>query len=126
MRHQGRRNRQKQKKTRKSRMTGFLQPCFLLQLHSADSHGYDLLQGLQDFMTGAEDYDPSIIYRIMRDMERNGWVTSYEGAVSRGPKRRMYSLTEEGERQLVSWVDDLKKTRDEIDNLLNLYNKQVI
>lgn len=125
MRHQGKRNQRRQGTKRKRRMTGFLQPCFLLQLYQEDRHGYDLLRGLEEFITEVDECDPSIIYRVMRDMEENGWVTSYEGTVSRGPKRRVYSLTEEGEQQLKKWMVDLQTTRNEIDNLLKLYEERV-
>ncbi len=125
MRHQGKRNGRRRGTTKKRRMTGFLQPCLLLQLYDQDRHGYDLLQGLQEFMAGADEYDPSIIYRIMREMEENGFVESYEGTVSRGPRRRMYSLTLEGKKQFSRWIEDLKRSRDEIDHLLAIFKKQV-
>ncbi len=124
MRHQGKRHGQRRKAAPKRRITGFLQPIFLLQLYSQDRHGYDLLQGLEEFISDAETYDPSIIYRIMREMESNGWVNSYEGTVSRGPRRRMYSLTLEGKEQLSRWMIDLQKTKDEIDNLLTVFRQQ--
>lgn len=125
MRHQGKRNGRRRGAIKKRRMTGFLHPCLLLQLYDQDRHGYDLLQGLQEFMAGADEYDPSIIYRIMREMEENGLVESYEGTVSRGPRRRMYSLTLEGKKQLSRWIEDLKKTRDEINHLLSIFKKRV-
>lgn len=124
MRHQGKRHGQRRRAVPKRRITGFLQPIFLLQLYSQDRHGYDLLQGLEEFISDAETYDPSIIYRIMREMESNGWVNSYEGTVSRGPRRRMYSLTLEGKEQLSRWMIDLQKTKDEIDNLLTVFRQQ--
>ena len=124
MRRQGKRHRQRQKTVPKRRITGFLQPIFLLQLYGQDRHGYDLLQGLQEFVSDADTYDPSIIYRIMREMEGSGWVESYEGTVSRGPRRRMYHLTLEGKRQLARWMEDLQKTKDEINNLLAVYRQQ--
>ena len=124
MRHQGKRHGQRQGTIKKRRMAGFLQPCFLLQLYGQDRHGYDLLQGLQKFVSDADSYDPSIIYRIMRDMEENGFVDSYEGTVSRGPRRRMYNLTPEGIKQLARWVNDLQKARDEIDCLLEVYETE--
>ncbi len=124
MRHQGKRHGQRRRAATKRRITGFLQPVLLLQLYGQDRHGYDLLQGLQEFISDAETYDPSIIYRIMREMEANGWVSSYEGTVSRGPRRRMYSLTLEGKEQLARWIVDLQKTKDEINNLLTVYRQQ--
>jgi DNA-binding PadR family transcriptional regulator len=124
MRHQGKRRGHRRRATPKRRITGFLQPVFLLQLYGQDRHGYDLLQGLQEFVSDADTYDPSIIYRVMREMEGNGWVESYEGTVSRGPRRRMYNLTLEGKRQLAQWMNDLQRTKDEINTLLTAYRQQ--
>ncbi|WP_163337488.1 PadR family transcriptional regulator [Desulfopila sp. IMCC35008] len=111
-------------KGKRRRMLGFLQPCILLQLNDQDKHGYELLLGLGQFMEDAEEYDPSIIYRLMKDMEVNGFVNSYEGDTSRGPRRKMYHLTEEGRLQLERWVVDLKRSREEIDRLLAAHDKQ--
>lgn len=126
MRRQEKRYGRGQGGSAKKRRTGFLQPCFLLQLCSQDRHGYELLQGLQEFMVDSEGLDPSIVYRIMRDMQEKGFVDSYEGAVSRGPRRRMYTLTPKGKIQLSRWVEELKKTRDEINRLVAAYRKQVM
>ncbi|MBL4902075.1 MAG: helix-turn-helix transcriptional regulator [Desulfocapsa sp.] len=124
MKHQGKRRGQGRRVVTKRKISGFLQPIFLLRLYGQDRHGYDLLQGLQEFVSDAESYDPSIIYRIMRNMEGSGWVTSYDGTVSRGPRRRMYSLTEEGKKQLAQWMSDLQRTKDEINHLLTAYRQQ--
>lgn len=107
----------------KRRPLGFLQPCLLLQLHKEDMHGYELLQGLDHFMDDGREYDPSIIYRRLREMETKGFVSSYEGENSRGPRRRMYRLTAEGRQQLTLWVEDLVRSRQEIDRLLTAYNE---
>lgn len=108
---------------KRKRMIGFLQPCILVQLSKEDLHGYDLFKGLQCFVDDAGDYDPSIIYRLMRDMEENGYVTSYEGAVSNGPRRKMYTMTEEGKSILHQWVIDLQRTSSEIDRLLQHFTR---
>ena len=124
MRFKSRGQRRHKGQGRQRRMLGFLQPCLLVQLYEQDSHGYDLLQGLGEFVKNAEEYDPSVIYRVMRDMESEGWVDSYEGTVSRGPKRRVYRLNPEGKKRMERWISDLQKARDEIDNLLAVYSRQ--
>lgn len=106
------------------RMLGFLHPCILLQLYEQDKHGYELLQGLDEFMEDGGEYDPSVIYRLMKDMEENGYVSSYEGDVSRGPRRKMYKMTEEGRSQLEYWIRDLERSRKEIELLLDAYKRR--
>ena len=125
MKHQGNGHGRRHGATRRKRnRAGFLKPCLLMQLYSKDLHGYDLLLGLQKFIPDADGYDPSIIYRVMRDMEANNLVSSYEGTVSRGPKRRMYSLTEKGTNQLHNQMTELKKRQDEIHHLLTVYQQE--
>ena len=123
MRQPGRRKRYGRK--RRGRASGYLQTCLLLQLYSQDRHGYELLQGLHGYLSDAHTYDPSIIYRFLRGMEEDGLVVSYVGDVSLGPKRRMYRLTPAGKQQLETWVETLKRSRDEIDHLVSVYEREV-
>ena len=104
---------------------GFLQPCLLLMLHRGDAHGYNMLNGLGEFGLDPEAYDPSMIYRALREMEELGWIVSYEGEQSRGPQRRVYRLTEEGEHHLSIWIDDLHRGKREIELLLEAYEQHV-
>ena len=94
-------------------------------LHRGDAHGYNMLNGLDEFGLDPEAYDPSMIYRALREMEEIGWIVSYEGEQSRGPQRRVYRLTEEGERHLSIWIDDLRRAKREIDLLLRAYEQHV-
>jgi DNA-binding PadR family transcriptional regulator len=106
-------------------MVGFLQPCLLLMLHRSDDHGYNLLNGLDEFGLNPEAHDPSRIYRALREMEELGWITSYEGEESKGPQRRVYRLTQEGERHMAIWIEDLRRGKREIDLLLEAYERDV-
>lgn len=109
---------------RRRRVMSFLQPCLLFMLKSGESHGYSLLNGLDEFGFDLERLDPSLIYRALRDMEDSGWVVSNWGEESQGPQRRVYKILPEGEEHLVQWVADLRRTRDEIDRLLCAYENQ--
>lgn len=110
---------------RRRRLMGFLQPCLLLMLHREDAHGYELLNGLDEFGLNPEAYDPSMIYRALRNMEEAGWVFSYEGEESLGPQRRVYQVTEDGEQYLEQWIQDLRRAKHEIDLLIQAYERDV-
>jgi poly-beta-hydroxybutyrate-responsive repressor len=99
----------------------FLQPCLLVMLHRSPAHGYNLLNGLDEFGFLPGQQDPSLLYRALREMEADGLVTSVWDADSRGPQRRVYRITPEGETYLQEWITDLKQTRREIDALLTAY-----
>jgi DNA-binding PadR family transcriptional regulator len=102
----------------------FLQPCLLVLLHRGEAHGYSLLNGLNafDFQFGGKD--PRLVYRALREMEDLGLVaSSWDADSSLGPQRRVYRITPEGEAHLAEWMVDLRRTRDEIDALVRMYEE---
>lgn len=108
---------------RRQRVMSFLQPCLLLMLARGEAHGYSLLDGIAEFGFNRDRFDPSLVYRALRDMEEAGWVSSRWGEESQGPKRRVYQISPEGEAHLSEWITDLRRTRIEIDSLLTAYEK---
>ena len=78
-------------------------------LRSGRSHGYELAQAIAPF--GLGEVDPSLVYRMLRQMEDSGLVVSaWDAETSSGAPRRIYRLTEQGQRRLSTWVDDLGDT----------------
>jgi PadR family transcriptional regulator PadR len=105
------------------RVMSFLQPCLLVMLHRRDDHGYNLLNGLDEFGFNPGQKDPSLIYRALRDMEELGLATSQWDQDSLGPQRRVYQITPQGENYLAGWIADLRRTRQEIDALMDAYKQ---
>jgi PadR family transcriptional regulator, regulatory protein PadR len=108
---------------RRQRVMSFLQPCLLLMLTRGDAHGYRLLDDLAEFGFNPDRFDPSLVYRALREMEEGGWVTSCWDTESQGPRRRVYQITQEGKNYLQVWVVDLRRTRQEIDTLIAAYEQ---
>ena len=106
------------------RITRFLEPCLLLLLRGDATHGYNLLDGLRRFGFAPGTIDTSVVYRILREMEDAGWVTSQWDTTGSGAPRRVYSVTGDGEQYLAAWIDDLRCTRDEIDQFIGAYKQQ--
>jgi len=97
-----------------------LEPALLLLLHHGPAHGYTLLEQLGEFGLGG--LNPSVVYRLLRDMEAQGWVTSaWDEEQSQGPPRRVYCLTASGNDVLALWIQDLTEGRKRIDHLLTVY-----
>ena len=103
---------------------GFLRPALLTLLRRDNDHGYNLLQSLEELGINTEGMDPSVVYRALRDMEEEGLVQSQWGEESLGPRRRVYSLTGDGEDVAAAWKEDLLRTRTEIDNLLSAMKQE--
>lgn len=102
----------------------FLEPTLLLLLHEGPAHGYTLLERLKEF--GLAEFDPSIVYRALREMEVQGWIIStWDEERSQGPPRRVYRLTPLGDEVLAWWTKDLEETRGLIDHLLGAYRRHM-
>jgi len=101
----------------------FMEPCLLLLLRRGPSHGYDLAQGLAEL--GLPGVDPSLAYRLLRQMEEAGLVHSeWDTRVSSGPARRVYRLTPDGDALLADWVAELEGTDRVLHGFLAAYREQ--
>ena len=100
----------------------FLQPVLLLRLHQGEGQGYSLLDSLDEF--GLSGLDPSVIYRILRDMEDEGWVSStWDEEQTQGPPRRIYRLNKEGREVLDLWAVELGQSKSRIERFLKVYRQ---
>lgn len=118
-------NRPGRGRRRQQGVMGFLRPALLFLLKREDAHGYSLLDGLSEFGFDPQRIDPSMIYRILREMDEFGWVESYLGEESLGPQRRVYRVLPPGETYLAEQIAHLRHRRDEIDNLLKAYDQEI-
>lgn len=109
---------------RRRRVMSFLQPCLLLLLREGEAHGYALASELDRFGFDPERLDPSLVYRALREMEQVAWIDSRWEDESQGPRRRVYRLAEAGLDQLSTWIEELRRTRDEIERLLTAFESQ--
>jgi PadR family transcriptional regulator PadR len=102
----------------------FLEPCLLLLLQLGEAHGYKLVSELERFGFDPETLDPSLVYRALREMEEMAWIQARLDEDSQGPPRRVYALSEEGKIQLAAWMQDLRRTKDDIQRLLQVYENE--
>ncbi|MBN1979094.1 MAG: helix-turn-helix transcriptional regulator [Anaerolineae bacterium] len=102
------------------RAAGMMESALLLLLHFEPAHGYTLLEEVGEF--GLDAMDPSAVYRMLRDMEDKGWVNStWDEEQSLGPPRRVYRITDVGEKVLAAWIQDLDETRKMLNRLVRRY-----
>ena len=101
-------------------LRGFIQPRLLFQLAKQSSHGYELMDTLNqtgDLTSG----DPGNVYRILRGLEDEALVRSSWDTSGAGPARRVYEITEDGIEYLDAWVINLRETRQKLDDFLADY-----
>jgi PadR family transcriptional regulator len=97
----------------------FLLPAILLLLSEDPGYGYDLTRRLDELHFGPTDR-PSV-YRALAGLERDGLVESSAGPARAGQERRVYQITESGERALRAWMGVIKEERDRLDGVLRRY-----
>ena len=102
--------------------TNWLMPAVLLLLRDMSSYGYDLMKALTRF--GFALMNPGPLYRMLRQMEKEGLVSSSWDTAGQGPARRIYSITEAGEAYLKLWANSLGQYRKMMDQFFSLYTRQ--
>ena len=71
---------------------GVLDLCVLALLAKGDSYAYDLARNLAQ----AVDMGEGTIYPLMRRLQTDGLVETYQQESASGPSRKYYRLTEAG------------------------------
>jgi PadR family transcriptional regulator PadR len=102
----------------------WLTPYLLLLLRSWETHGYDLIQKLSLF--GFPAVDQGTVYRTLRQLEKEGFISSAWDATDGGPARRLYSITEAGEQFLTQWANALGEYNKMLENFFTLYTGKTI
>lgn len=74
----------------------------LAMLNGWSAYGYELAQRLEE--SGLGQYNKGSIYRILRQMEDSGLVSSSWDTSKDGPARRIYDLTDMGSMFLKNWM----------------------
>lgn len=92
----------------------FVEPVVLYMLReNGEAHGYQLAASLQEHALTDAEIEGAAMYRTLRRLEQHGYVKSTWDLQSRGPARRVYSLTRDGRKHLEEWaqvLDNLSKS----------------
>jgi poly-beta-hydroxybutyrate-responsive repressor len=100
----------------------FLASWLLLLLRNWSAHGYQLIQTLTAMGLGL--VDPATVYRTLRQLEQEGYITSVWDPKASGPARRMYTLTEAGEAYLNVWARQLEQYQSVLTRFFDVYSTE--
>ena len=100
----------------------WLVPVVLLMLRQWSSYGYELMEKMTQF--GLSAINPGTFYRTLRQMEKDGMVSSSWDTSEGGPARRVYSITDAGEAYLKFWANSLEQYQKMMDSFFRLYTLQ--
>lgn len=94
-----------------------VEPAALAALLADSGHGYDLRRTIAELSDGQIEVDAGGLYRVLRRLEADGFVTSQWAEGESGPQRREYQLTAEGRQLAEDWVGHLRE-RERLAGLL--------
>jgi PadR family transcriptional regulator, regulatory protein PadR len=100
----------------------WLVPILLLMLRQWSSYGYELMEKMSTF--GLAAMNPGTFYRTLRQMEKDGMVSSNWDTSEGGPARRVYSITDAGEAYLNYWARSLDQYQRMMDTFFRIYTGQ--
>jgi len=83
-------------------MKGILDGCLLAIIKEKECYGYEMTEELSQY--GFDAISEGTIYPLLLRMQREGLVTSVRKDSIAGPKRKYYSLTNEGEQALDNFL----------------------
>jgi PadR family transcriptional regulator PadR len=99
----------------------YLRPCLLLLLAEGPSHGYELLEAVEDL--GLRCADAGGLYRALRAMDEAGEVRSWWERSESGPARRTYDITALGRRALDDHIGEAEAVVFLLGGLVDRYRR---
>jgi PadR family transcriptional regulator PadR len=94
-------------------------PIVLLMLREWSSYGYELMEKMAQY--GLSTMNAGTFYRTLRQMEKDGMVSSTWNTSEGGPARRVYSITDAGENYLKFWASSLEHYQKLMNTFFQLY-----
>ncbi len=95
----------------------FIEPRLLYLIRKEPSYGYQLMSQIDKLPFPGPPPDSPAVYRMLRELERQGLVRSDWQPGEAGPSKRIYSITPQGRGRLALWVSAFKERV----NLLNRF-----
>ena len=97
----------------------YLMAWLLVVLKDLNLHGYEIMRTLKENFDVVSD--PGTVYRALRQLERDGYISSWWDPKDQGPARRVYTLTDSGSAALKMWSAALEQYRTNLDTFFSLY-----
>ncbi|ACL74603.1 PadR family transcriptional regulator [Ruminiclostridium cellulolyticum] len=82
-------------------LRGTLEGCILKIIEHNETYGYEIAEKLQKY--GFSEISEGTIYPLLLRLEKNGMINSVKKVSAYGPKRKYYSLTETGKKEILEF-----------------------
>ena len=93
---------------------------FILRfLAQSDSYGYDIHKAISTATEGVYEIKQPTLYSCLKRLEKQGYITSYNGETSNGAQRKYYAITDKGREFLQKDILQWEFSRTLLDRLLS-------
>ncbi|MBU3075873.1 PadR family transcriptional regulator [Clostridium estertheticum] len=100
-------------------LRGTLEGCILKIISDEEVYGYEIAEKLNKY--GIYEVSEGTIYPLLLRLEKNGFLDSIKKESAFGPKRKYYSLSSLGKKELKNFYDNWEELRDSIDGIFKDY-----
>ncbi|KHD85858.1 PadR family transcriptional regulator [Heyndrickxia ginsengihumi] len=98
-------------------LKGILEGCLLSIIAKKETYGYEMMEKLSEY--GFTMVSEGSIYPLLLRMRKEGLVTTSQHKISSGgPRRKYYSLTEKGQKELLQFKEHWEVISNSVARLL--------
>lgn len=97
-------------------LKGTLEGCILAIIARRETYGYEIAETLGGYGFGR--IAEGTIYPLLLRLEKNGLVLTEYRASELGPRRKYYSLSEAGRKELSAFVESYHEMENAVNRLL--------
>jgi DNA-binding PadR family transcriptional regulator len=83
-------------------MAASTKPLILTILKRGESYGYQIIQDVKEFSGGSLEWSDGMLYPVLHKMEKDGMIQSRWEVSDEGRRRKYYSITDAGRKELNS------------------------
>jgi len=97
-------------------LKGILDGCLLAIIKNKEVYGYELADKLESY--GFHSFSEGTIYPLLMRMQKEKLVSSTLRKSTAGPRRKYYSLTKKGEKELEKFQERWDYLQKNVNNVL--------
>ncbi len=96
----------------KELMKGSIDILLLSQIASKDTYGFEIVKNLQAKSNNIYKMSEGTLYPALQRLELKKYLKSYWGNSETGGRRKYYSITDQGKKELMKKVDEWNSVND--------------
>lgn len=97
-------------------LKGNLEDCVLAIISLKETYGYEIVQKLSEFGFGS--IAEGTVYPLLLRLEKQGFVKTELRPSEFGPKRKYYSITNEGRKEILSFIESFRELAEAVENIM--------